>query len=236
MPMPAPIPNDAALFLDIDGTILDIAEKPQFVRIPPGLPETLAALRARLNGAVAFISGRPLTEIDQFFPGNFPAAAEHGATLRDGQGTLHHITQRPPSYNHWLKTLTEAAAHMPGTLIEQKTVGIVIHYRQAPQYAAEIKALADSLIAESGPGTILLPAHMAYELRPTGASKDTALAWFMTHPPFATRRPFFIGDDTTDEPAIALANHLGGTGLHVNRNFSGGPDAVRRWLGENSIK
>jgi len=231
--MPAPIPDNAALFLDIDGTLLDIAEKPDLVIIPPTLAETLAALRRRLNGAVAFISGRPLTEIDQFFPGQFPAAAEHGAIVRDGQGALHHITGRPACYDHWLQKLSEAAARMPGAIIEQKTVGLVIHYRQAPQYANEIKHLAESLIAESGPGTILLPAHMAYELRPTGASKDAALTWFMQRPPFAGRTPIFIGDDTTDEPAIALATALGGTGLHVNRNFSGRPDAVRRWLDED---
>jgi trehalose 6-phosphate phosphatase len=234
--MPAPIPDNAALFLDIDGTLLDIAEKPHLVTIPPDLPATLAALRTRLNGAVAFISGRPLSEIDQFFPGNFPAAAEHGAVLRDAHGTLHHITSRPDCYDHWLKTLNQAAARMPGTLIEQKTVGLVIHYRQAPQYADQIKQLADALIAESGPDTILLPAHMAYELRPKGAAKDTALTWFMQHLPFQNRSPIFIGDDTTDEPAIALANHFGGTGLHVNRNFSGGPAAVRRWLGESLSK
>ena len=100
-----PIALDAAVFLDIDGTLIDIAEQPHLVTIPEGLRCVLAGLRSRLNGAVAFISGRPLMEIDQFFPGQFPAAAEHGATVRDGQGNLHHITQRPPAYAHWLQTL-----------------------------------------------------------------------------------------------------------------------------------
>lgn len=232
--MDAPIESEAAVFLDIDGTLLDIAEQPHLVTIPQDLPAVLEKLRARLNGAVAFISGRPLTEIDQFFPGAFPAAAEHGATVRDGQGEIHHITQRPPAYNRWLKTLQNATAAMPGVLIEQKTVGLVAHFRQAPNRGPELKALAESLIAESGPDTVLLPAHMAYELRPKGAAKDTALTWFMARAPFFGRTPIFIGDDTTDEPAIALATQLGGRGLHVNRNFSGSPAAVRRWLGEGS--
>jgi trehalose 6-phosphate phosphatase len=228
------IDSNSAVFLDIDGTLLDIAEQPHLVTIPQGLPCALVKLRTRLNGALAFISGRPLTEIDQFFPGNFPAAAEHGATVRDGQGDIHHITQRPPAYDHWLTTLQNAAAAMPGVLIEQKTVGLVAHFRQAPQYGPALKTLTESLIAESGPEAVLLPAHMAYELRPKGAAKDTALAWFMARPPFFGRTPIFIGDDTTDEPAIALATKLGGRGLHVNRNFSGSPDAVRRWLNEGS--
>jgi trehalose 6-phosphate phosphatase len=228
--MPKPIANDTALFLDIDGTLLDIAEKPDLVVIPPGLPEALTHLRTRLDGAVAFISGRTLAEIDRFFPGKFPVAAEHGAAVRDGQGKLHHITRRPAAYDDWLKTLRAASAAMPGTLIEEKTVGVVIHFRQAPQFAGDIKRLAETLIAEAGPDAILLPAHMAYELRPRGAAKDTALAWFMDRPPFAGRTPLFIGDDTTDEPAIALASQLGGRGLHVNRDFAGSPAAVRDWL------
>jgi trehalose 6-phosphate phosphatase len=234
--MPAPIPPNAALFLDIDGTLLDIAEQPHLVTIPDGLRDTLTKLRTRLNGAVAFISGRPLNEIDQFFPGAFPAAAEHGAVIRNAQGKIHHITERPKSYDHWLIALNQAAREIPGLLIEEKTVGLVAHYRQAPDYADQIKKLAESLIAESGPETILLPAHMAYELRPKGAAKDTAMTWFMSHPPFANRTPIFIGDDTTDEPAITLATTLGGQGLHVNRNFSGSPNAVRRWLEEGLDK
>jgi trehalose 6-phosphate phosphatase len=224
------ISDDAALFLDIDGTLLDIAEQPHLVVIPPSLPATLARLRGRLNGAVAFISGRPLAEIDQFFPGNFPAAAEHGATVRDGQGALHHITSRPADYDRWLKTLKQAEAEMPGVLIEQKTVGLVAHYRQAPRQGPALKAIAESLIAGSAPGNVLLPAHMAYELRPQGASKATALDWFMNRAPFQGRHPIFIGDDTTDEPAIALATELGGAGLHVARDFGGSPQAVRQWL------
>jgi trehalose 6-phosphate phosphatase len=228
--MPVAIPDDTALFLDIDGTLLDIAEQPHLVVIPPGLPAALDRLRARLDGAVAFISGRPLAEIDQFFPGGFPAAAEHGAVVRDGQGALHHITTRPAAYDHWLETLNREAAEMPGVLIERKTVGLVAHYRQAPQHGPALKAIAESLIAESGPGNVLLPAHMAYELRPQGASKSTALSWFMDRKPFQGRRPIFIGDDTTDEPAIALATDLGGTGLHVARDFGNSPEAVRQWL------
>jgi trehalose 6-phosphate phosphatase len=78
----------------------------------------------------------------------------------------------------------------------------------------------------------LLPAHMAYELRPKGFGKGDALARFMEMAPFAGRKPIFVGDDVTDEPAIALATEMGGMGLHVARDFEGSPAAVRQWLGQ----
>ncbi len=230
MLMPARPPANAALFLDIDGTLLDIAERPDLVVIPAGLPALLARLAAERGGALAFLSGRPLADIDFFFPGGLPAGAEHGAVLRDSGGTIHELAARPAAFAHWRETLNAAALKMPGVLVEAKKLSLVIHYRQAPECGETLRALAEGLIAEAGPGVALLPAHMAFELRPRGSGKDSALAWFMARPPFAGRPPVFIGDDVTDEPAITLANQLGGIGLHVARDFAGNPQAVRDWL------
>jgi len=228
--MPLPLTQNAALFLDIDGTMLDIAARPDLVVIPPNLPKLLDTLREQRGGALAILSGRPLAQIDQFFPSALPAAAEHGAILRDTSGEIHNLTPRPAAFGHWLAALNAAARDIPGVLVEEKRVSLVIHYRQAPEAAETLRALAERLIAESGPDVALLPAHMAFELRPRGAGKESALAWFMQQAPFAGRKPVFIGDDVTDEPAIALANELGGTGLHVARDFAGSPQAVRDWL------
>jgi trehalose 6-phosphate phosphatase len=224
------ITANSALFLDIDGTLLDIAEKPGLVVVPADLPGLLGRLRARLGGALAMISGRDLASIDRFFPESFAAGAEHGAIIRDAGGNLHELTGRPAAYEHWLEVLQAAAKDMPGVLIETKTRGIAVHFRQAPQFGEAVKVLAARLAAEAGPDAVLLPAHMAYELRAAGASKDAALNWFMQKPPFAGRTPIFVGDDTTDEPAITLATALGGAGLHVHRDFGGRVDAVRAWL------
>jgi len=228
--MPTPLTSGAALFLDIDGTLLDIAARPDAVVVPPDLPGRLAGLRDKLGGALAIITGRPLAQVDEFFTGSFAAAAEHGAILRDGTGKLHHIAARPAAFAHWLETLKAETADIPGVIIEEKDVSLVIHYRQAPEAGEKLRGVAEALIAESGPDVALLPAHMAFELRPRGAGKDSAVAWFMERPPFAGRKPVFIGDDTTDEPAIALATALGGAGLHVARDFAGNPQAVRDWL------
>jgi trehalose 6-phosphate phosphatase len=230
LPVVPVFPAHAALFLDIDGTLLDIALRPELVTIPPGLPERLNALRQSLGGALAIISGRPLAQIDQFFPGGLPAGAEHGAILRDAGGEIHHRAARPTAYSHWLDILTAETRDLPGVLIEEKNISLVVHYRQAPDTCEILRAIGERLIAESGSDTRLLPAHMAFELRPRGFGKDDALAWFMATPPFAGRIPVFIGDDVTDEPAIALASQLGGLGLHVARDFGGSPQAVRDWL------
>jgi trehalose 6-phosphate phosphatase len=228
--MTAPPPANAAFFLDIDGTLLDIAQRPELVVIPPGLPALLARLGKDRGGALAIVSGRPLADIDFFFPGSLPAAAEHGAILRDAAGTIRELAARPAAFPHWRDTLQAAALKLPGVLIEEKKVSLVIHYRQAPDCGEKLRVLAEGLIAEAGPDVALLKAHMAFELRPRGSGKDSAVSWFMAHPPFAGRKPVFIGDDVTDEPAIALANELGGMGLHVARDFAGSPQAVRDWL------
>jgi trehalose 6-phosphate phosphatase len=229
------LPPDAALFLDIDGTLLDIAARPELVVVPPDLPGMLDRLRAKLGGALAIVSGRPLAQIDGFFPGLLPAAAEHGAILRDGAGETTQVAARPAAYAHWLARLRAETGGIEGVIIEEKQVSLVVHYRGAPAAGPRLRALAADLVDAAGPDVALLPAHMAFELRPTGAAKDSAVGWFMRHAPFAGRRPVFIGDDVTDEPAIALAAALGGMGLHVARDFAGHPAAVRAWLAEQIV-
>jgi len=224
------ITDNNAVFLDIDGTLLDIAPKPDAVVVPDGLNALLGRLRERLGGALAVISGRPLDQIDRFFPQKLAAAAEHGAILRDAQGRLKNLAARPAAFDEWYGTLKRETKDLPGVAIEVKSVSLVIHFRQAPQWQQRLHEVAQALIAKSGPDVALLPAHMAYELRPKGFGKGDALAAFMQTAPFAGRKPVFIGDDTTDEPAIALANEMGGTGLHVARDFGGSPEAVRAWL------
>ncbi len=226
---PPRIGDDSAVFLDIDGTIIDLAATPDAVVIPPALPVILHRLRARLGGALAVISGRKLADIDRLIGADYAAAAEHGAILRDANGHITTTAQRPARYDDWLATLQQRLPEMPGTLLEQKQFNLVLHYRQAPQYEAELRALAEHLIAGSN-DAILLPAHCAFELKARGGNKGDALASFMQQPPFAGRKPIFAGDDRTDEPAIAQAIALGGAGLHVARDFGGATQAVRDWL------
>ena len=187
--MPKPLPGHSALFLDIDGTLLDFAARPELVVVPLGLPELLTALHRQCAGALAILTGRPLEQVDGFFPGKLPAAAEHGAVVRDETGAPRHITRRPAMFDAWLETVSRETRHMPGVVVEVKHVGIVLHYRQAPEYGEAMHALGERLIASSGPDVTLLKAHMAFELRPKGPSKDAALGWFMGRTPWQGRVP-----------------------------------------------
>jgi trehalose 6-phosphate phosphatase len=218
-----------ALFLDIDGTLIDLAPTPDMVVVPDGLRESLHALRETLGGALAILSGRKLTDIDRLVGPDFACAAEHGAIMRDPAGRVTVIAQRLAAYDSWLKTLKQYENAMPGVLVEEKEFSLVLHYRRAPQHEAELGKLAEQLVGSSTDAVLML-AHCAFELKPRGGDKGDALARFMARPPFARRLPVFVGDDVTDEPAIRMAASLGGAGLHVARDFAGSTQAVRDWL------
>ncbi len=226
--LPALNPN-AALFLDVDGTLIDLAATPNSVAVPSLLPAQLRDTQAKLGGALAILSGRKLADIDRLLGPGLPCAAEHGAVLRDAAGNLTQKVQRLAAYDKWLKILQAEIIDMPGTLIEEKEFSLVVHFRQAPQYEAELSQLVDHLVGGSDDAVLML-AHFAFELKPRGGNKADALAWFMQQPPFAGRIPAFIGDDITDEPAIEKAIELGGIGLHVARDFGGQTQAVRDWI------
>jgi trehalose 6-phosphate phosphatase len=220
--------NDA-LFLDIDGTLLDLAPTPDAVIVPPYLPATLRQRSEQLGGALAILSGRKLSDIDHLLGAGLPCAAEHGMVIRTADGAITSRVQRPAGYAHWLKVFNRYAEAIPGLLVEEKEFSLVLHYRRAPEHEEELRNLVHQLLADSD-DAVLLPAHCAFELKPRGGNKGDALAGFMAMAPFAGRRPIFIGDDVTDEPAIAKANELGGHGLHVKRDFGGETASVLDWL------
>jgi trehalose 6-phosphate phosphatase len=223
-----------ALLLDIDGTLLDLAATPGAVIVPEGLPDLLRRVQAGLGGALAILSGRKLADIDFLLGPGLPCAAEHGILMRDAVGNVARTVQRLAHYDHWLKIFQRYADAMPGVLVEEKEFSLVVHYRRAPEHEAELRNLVDRLIGESDDAVLLL-AHCAFEVKPRSGNEGDALGIFMDETPFAGRTPVFIGDDTTDEPAIAKANELGGRGLHVARDFGGSTAAVREWLGKQAL-
>jgi len=229
-----PIPQltrRSALFLDLDGTLIDIAPRHDEVWVAPDLPGVLTRLRQALGGALAIVSGRPLHDILSLIPiDGLCIAAEHGARLRLPDGTLEEHQADLPARADWIAAIKAALPRWPGAFLEEKTIGLVIHYRQAPAFGADIQAFMRDLIAPEAGRAELLTALMAFEIRPAGVGKGHAVDRLMALAPFTGRIPVFIGDDVTDEEGMAAAVAHGGAGLHVARNFGGAAANVRAWL------
>ncbi|WP_439596944.1 trehalose-phosphatase [Falsiroseomonas sp.] len=222
-------PEHAALFLDFDGTLVEIAERPDAVVVPAELPRMLERLANQLDGALAIVSGRPLAELDHLLPVAIAKAGSHGAELRplpDG-GTEGPALPSPPAA--WRARADLLLQSFPNAFIEDKTHGFVLHFRQAPEAGPAARALLESLVAEAPDSFALLPARMAWEVTPRGANKGTAVASLMARHPFAGRVPVFVGDDVTDEAGMAVARAAGGLGLRLQDVF-GTPDVFRGWL------
>ncbi len=226
-----PGPDEAAFLLDFDGTLVDIAPTPESVTVPDGLPATLLRLRALCGDALAVISGRPIAQIDHFLPGvPFVVAGEHGIAIRHAPGEPVLRAALPALPAHWPAAADRLAADHPGAAVERKQAGLVLHYRAAPDAAEPLRAAALAWIeAEPVPRFHLQPAKMAWEIKPDGIDKETAVRAVMARPPFAGRRPVYVGDDVTDEDGIRGAEALGGAGYRIPRDFAD-PAAFRAWL------
>jgi trehalose 6-phosphate phosphatase len=220
-----------ALFLDLDGTLLDIAPTPDAVHVPPDLVVTLSTVMGRLDGALAIVTGRARCVADRLLaPLAPPGGFGHGAELRDAQGEVRAASAMPPMPAAWPARLAAAAAALPGVLPETKPHGVALHYRAAPECRDAARAALSALLRGHEDAFALLAAHMAFELRPRAATKARVVHALMQAAPFRGRLPVFVGDDVTDEDGMAAARALGGFGLHVGRDFRGGPAEVRAWL------
>ncbi len=208
-------PERWALFLDIDGTLLDLAATPDAIQVPLSLSADLQAVSARLKGALALVTGRSLAYADGLFTScRFPIAGLHGAEFRgaDGETVLAAAT---PAFVALKQRLVEQMAWMEGVLIEDKGAAVAAHYRLAPAYDAALEAIMRAFAEEAGPNWILQPGKMVFEIRPARADKGDAVATYLEQPAFAGRLPIAIGDDLTDESMFALANDRGGHSIRV---------------------
>jgi trehalose 6-phosphate phosphatase len=221
--------RQAALFLDMDGTLVDLAPTPDAVVVEPGLPGALMSLRDQLGGALAIVTGRPIETVDRLF-GDAPGAVagEHGGAVRFSPGLPIERPDLPVPPQGWLATAERLVTAFPGTLLERKARGFALHYRLAPEAEPVFRAALSDMLADA-PGFQMLPAHMLWEIRPLGADKGGAVQALMARAPFTGRLPVFIGDDVTDEDGMRASRALGGAGYRVDAAF-GEPQDVRAWL------
>ncbi|MDT9597431.1 trehalose-phosphatase [Sphingosinicella rhizophila] len=205
--------NGAALFLDFDGTLVELAETPASINVPAKLGHLLGALSEKLEGRVAIVSGRAIRDLqDHLDCSGVAIAGSHGLELLmpDGRRLCPEVPERLAAAR---SELAAFAASTPGILIEDKPFGVAAHYRQAPAEEAKVVALVRDLAARTGMS--LQRGKMVAELRPGGAHKGDAVRALMREPVFAGGRPIFVGDDLTDEDAFSAAADLGGGGVLV---------------------
>jgi len=230
------LPADAGFFLDIDGTLLDIAERPQLVRIDDDLGHLLATLRDASGGAVALISGRSVAEIDRLFGRNFCVAGQHGAERRDATGKVHQHRVPLAGLRKAHERLRLMAAEHPALVLEDKGMNLALHYRLAPELGATVHEALRRLVGELGDDFELQAGKMVMEIKPSGKDKGTAIAEFLGEVPFQGCLPVFIGDDLPDEFGFELINRVGGCSVKVGEGSSAAhwrlpnADAVRAWL------
>jgi trehalose 6-phosphate phosphatase len=103
----------------------------------------------------------------------------------------------------------------PGMLLEIKGAALALHYRNAPERGAAAREATEKLVAQYADAYVLQPGKMVYEIKPKDVDKGRAVLAFLDEPPFAGRRPVFIGDDLTDEKGFAVVNERNGVSIKV---------------------
>jgi trehalose 6-phosphate phosphatase len=226
---------DWSLFLDFDGTLVEIADRPQDVVVAPGLPRALEVLSQRLGGRLAIVSGRSIAVLDELLR-KVPVAmaGSHGGEFRPaGSDRIEALADPLPQ--PLCEALSAFARDNGGLLFEAKPCSAAVHYRDRPDIGPALFAYAEQLGAEYG--VPVKQGKMVVELTMPGSDKGNAVNRFMSLAPFAGTRPLFVGDDVTDEDAFAAVRRFDGGGILVGpmRNTRAlwrldGVAAVHDWL------
>jgi trehalose 6-phosphate phosphatase len=238
--------DECALFLDFDGTLVDIAERPDEVVVEPGLPEVLVRLQERLGGALAIISGRPIAFLDgRFRPRHFDAAGLHGLEHRIAGQLFLCDPDDHPLLRDMVERLEQIVSDKPGVLIEDKGCSVAIHWRLAPQEKDFALATAHAAVEALGSDYRVQHGKAVAEILPSAAGKGKVIERFLHHSPYQGRRPIFIGDDLTDENGFKAVNALGGLSVRIGagetvaRERLGSPSDLRKslteWAQEGSL-
>jgi trehalose 6-phosphate phosphatase len=228
--------NSSCLFLDVDGTLVDLELHPADVQIDDELLVLLSRLQFHLDGALALISGRPISELDRLFsPLSLPSAGIHGFERRSVQGTVHRPTVAPARLDVARDRLASLAREVPGILVEDRGAALALHYRAVPEAREKAVSAVEFCVRECRAEFELLEGSCVVEMRPAGHNKATAIEAFMQEDPFSGRIPIYIGDDRTDFDGFGAVRRHGGMDIAVGELVPARwrldtPAEVRVWL------
>lgn len=233
-------PGRCAFLLDVDGTLLPFASEPAAARADSQIRELLADLNASSGGALALVSGRAIESLDALFsPMRLPASGLHGLELRAADGRYRRQPVDAAALEAARPLLERLAADDPALHLEDKGDSLALHYRRAPQREAQLMTAVQAVTHRIGRGLEVLHGPMVLEVAHGGISKATGVLDLMGCPPFQGRRPVFLGDDLTDEPAFSAVDAAGGLAILVGevrptaaRYVLASVQGARRWLRE----
>jgi len=226
------------LFLDVDGTLIELTDAPLETFADAALKTLLGHVAERLGGAVALVSGRSIRYLDELFaPLRLPAAGLHGVERRKASGVLHGASFVDTQLSQARTAVLALVEAHPGTSMEDKGRTIAVHFRMAPQVEANIRQSLIDIAKPLGSNYHIQEGNMVLEIKPRGFSKATAIKAFMKEPPFSGRKPVFVGDDLTDQDGFRLVEDQGGISIAVGERVRGqfrleNASAVRTWLQE----
>jgi trehalose 6-phosphate phosphatase len=235
-------PDRLALFLDFDGTLVAIADRPDDVKLDPTTRQALAELSRMLSGALAIITGREIATVDRFLsPLHLPVAGVHGLTRRDALGRMH-----APAIDAGLAAAVERVAapllaRYPALLLERKYGATALHFRAHPELERTCTEAMQSAVS-GHPGTELKRGKMVIEAKTIAGDKGAAIADYLGEAPFLGRQAVFAGDDVTDEDAFMLVNARNGISIKIGpgetQAIYGVPDTAEflAWLRQLPVK
>ncbi|WP_417668192.1 trehalose-phosphatase [Roseibium sp.] len=232
---------DMALFLDFDGTLAELAPRPEDVQVSEAIVAALSHLQTTLDGALAVVSGRPIEQIDSFLaPLHLPAAGLHGLEHRARAEAAIERDEPSPEIRALKGLLRNSSLLSQGAFMEDKGPAVAVHFRAVPELEGDVVRIMTEAV-EALPALHLVHGKMVVEAKPYTSDKGYAVRSFMQHAPFAGRRPVFIGDDVTDEDGMAAAQDLGGIGIKVGEGESCALGrlenvvAVQAWLAASDL-
>jgi len=232
-----PCSRSWAFFLDVDGTLLDIAETPDAAEATRREKSLVRKLHEASGGALALVSGRSLAAIDELFaPLKIAAAGQHGVERRDARGRLHRGSYPRSRLQRAAEAVRDFAAAHEGLVFEDKGASFALHYRLVPALEEAASRVVREAAAGLGDWVEVQMGKMVIELKPAGRDKGVAIEEFLREPPFAGRAPVFIGDDVTDEDGFRVVNRAGGHSIKVGEGRTearwqlADPSAARAWL------
>ncbi len=236
-----PLPSlQWCLFLDVDGTLIELTDTPFETCVDPELKALLGDVGERLGGALALVSGRSIEYLDVLFsPLRLAAAGLHGVERRKASGEMHGASFVDSQLDRARAALRALVIAHPGTLLEDKGRTIAVHFRMAPHFEAAVLESVRAVAAQLGSNYHIQGGNMMLEIKPRGFSKASAIKAFLHEPPFSGRKPVFVGDDLTDQDGFKSVEDQGGISIAVGDRVHGqfrleNPAAVRAWLGQIS--